>query len=82
MNNIHPLFRNAMAPFAPLPQVTQPFAVTLRMGQKTETINVLAFTTCDAICTAIDIYFDGEEAMPTEGLSIEARPMNLLPSAA
>lgn len=82
MSNIQPLFRKSIAPFAPVARVTQPFAVTLRMGKKTETINVLAFTTCDAICTAIEIYFDGDEPMPTDGLSIDARPMNLLPGAA
>lgn len=39
-----------------------------------DTIDVLAFTCCDAIRTAIDNYFDGEDPLPTEGLSISAKP--------
>lgn len=88
MNNVHPLFCTALAPFAPAPApvnispVPRPFAVSIRADGKTETINVLAFTSCDAICNAIDIYFDGEEPMPADGLGIEATPLNLLPRAA
>ncbi|AEV24600.1 hypothetical protein Dsui_0180 [Azospira oryzae PS] len=89
MNNVHPLFRGVIAPFAPAttPAVKvapglRPFAVSIRIAGKPEVINVLAFTTCDAITTAIDIYFDGAEAMPTDGLEIEACPINILPSAA
>lgn len=86
MNNVHPLFRDALAPFAPAPvkvsPVLRPFAVSIRIAGKPQTINVLAFTTCDAICNAIDIFFDGDEPMPADGLEIEAHPLNLLPSAA
>lgn len=85
MNNVHPLFRDALAPFAPAKvkaaPTMRPFAVSIRIAGKPQTINVLAFTTCDAICKAIDIYFDGEEPMPADGLEIEAHPMNLLPAA-
>lgn len=30
-----------------------------------------------ALLATIDIYFDGEESMPTEGLDINARPMEV-----
>lgn len=87
MNNVHPLFRQALAPFAPAQvvkaaPVLRPFAVSIRIAGKPEQINVLAFTSCDAICNAIDIFFDGEETMPAGGLEIEAHPINILPHAA
>ena len=82
MCNVHPLFRQALAPYAPQPIPLRPFVVTIRTGAKPEELNVLAFTTCDAICNAIDIFFDGDEPMPADGLEIEAHPLNLLPSAA
>ena len=82
MNNIHPLFHGALRAISPASQELKPFAVTLRMADKTEAINVLAFTACDAITRAIDIYFDGEDQMPMDGLAIDAKPMNLLRSAA
>lgn len=82
MNNVHPLFRDALAPFAPAPvkvsPAMRPFAVSIRIAGKPQTINVLAFTTCDAI----DIFFDGNDPMPADGLEIEAHPFNVLPSAA
>lgn len=87
MNNVHPLFRAAIVPFAPDPVVKaaptmRPFAVSIRIAGKLEQINVLAFTSCDAICNAIDIFFDGEDPMPAGGLEIEAHPINILPHAA
>lgn len=87
MNNVHPLFRAAIAPLSPAPAVKvspvmRPFAVSIRIAGKPQEINVLAFTSCDAICNAIDIFFDGDEPMPADGLEIEAHPINVLPSAA
>jgi hypothetical protein len=86
MNNVHPLFREALAPFAPAPvkvsPALRPFEVSIRIDGKPQTINVLAFTSCDAICNAIDMFFDGDEPMPADGLEVFARPMNFLPSAA
>lgn len=86
MNNVHPLFRDDLVPPTPatmkvLPDL-RPFAVAIWIAGKPRTISVLAFTTCDAICNAIDIFFDGDEPMPIDGLKIEAHPENLLPSAA
>lgn len=49
------------------------FEVELHIGAKSETLNVLAFTSCDAIVRAIDIYFDGEDPMPVEGMMIRVR---------
>ncbi len=49
------------------------FEVELHIGAKSETLNVLAFTSCDAITRAIDIYFDGEDPMPVEGMMIRVR---------
>lgn len=89
MNNVHPLFRPVIAQFAPAPApavkvspVMRPFAVSIRIDGKLHELNVLAFTSCDAICNAIDIFFDGDDAMPADGMKIEASPLNLLPSAA
>lgn len=87
MNNVHQLFRPAIAQFAPAPAVKvspvmRPFAVFIRIAGKTHELNVLAFTSCDAICTAIEIFFDGDDPMPSSGLQIEAHPINFLPSAA
>ena len=80
MSNIHPLFREALAPFAP--PALRPFAVSIKTATAPEDINVMAYTSCDAICKAIDLFFDGDEPMPADGLEIEAHPLNLLPSAA
>ena len=83
MNNIRPFFRSASAP-APVKvsPVLRPFSVSIRAGSQPHVVNVLAFTSCDAICSAIDIFFDGNEPMPADGLEVSAHPMNLLPSAA
>lgn len=47
-------------------------AYKVRIGA--DTIDVLGFTCADAIVTAINARFNGEDAIPTEGLSISARP--------
>lgn len=78
MNNVHPLSAEARKPFirqiAPRKRV---FEVVITIGAKAESINVLAFTSCDAISMAIDIYFDGEDPLPTEGMTIRATPAQL-----
>ncbi len=51
------------------------YSVVVRTAEITETLNVLAFTTCDAIVRAIDILFDGEQPLPCEGLAISAFPL-------
>ena len=78
MNNVHPLTAEARKPFirqiAPQRRV---FEVQIKTGAEEETINVMAFTSCDAITMAIDIFFDGEDLMPTDGMTIRANPAQL-----
>jgi hypothetical protein len=51
------------------------YCVTVRTSRGAETLNVLAFTSCDAIVRALDILFDGEQPMPADGMAISACPM-------
>lgn len=51
------------------------YCVTVKTSSGVETLNVLAFTSCDAIVRAIDILFDGEQPMPADGMAISACPM-------
>lgn len=76
-SNIHPLFKAALAPFAPPAVGLKPFSVCLTFNGQAHELNTVAFTACDAISRAIDIYFDGDEPMPAD-LRIEANPLNLL----
>lgn len=76
MNNIHPLFHGALRAIAPASQALKPFAVTIRMADKTEVVNIMAINASDAITRAIDIYFDGEDCMPPDGMAIDARAMS------
>lgn len=80
MNNVHPLFLEALAPFSP--PVLRLFAVSIKTSALIEDINVMALTSCDAICKAIDIYFYGDGSMPDDGLVVVARPIETLPRAA
>ena len=41
----------------------------------------MAYTSCDAICKAIDLFFDGDEAMPLDGLVVMPA-LDTLPRAA
>lgn len=86
MNNVHPLFKAALAPVFSMAAVSvsptlHAFDVRIWINGELHELNVMAFTSCDAITKAIDIYFDGEEAMP-EGLEISARPYGQIPRAA
>ena len=80
MKTIHPLFHDALRAISITCPAMQPYAVTIRVVGKTESINIIASNACDAITRAIDIYFDGDD-MP-DGLAIDARPMNILRNAA
>lgn len=79
MSNIHPLFREALAPFAP--PAMRPFAVSIRTGAKPEEINVMAASSGDAITKAVDIFFDADGVAPPDGLTISASPIPNLPRA-
>lgn len=81
MNNVHPIFRTAAVPIAhahvKVSPAKRPFKVSITIGGEAHELNVLAFTSCDAICNAIDIFFDGEEPMPVDSLRIEVTSMLL-----
>ena len=84
MNNVCQFSRYAAAP-APAVFVSpalRPFAVSFRFAGQLHEINVLGFTSCDATCSAIDMFFDGAEEMPAGGLEIKVSPINVLPRAA
>ena len=71
--NVHPLFRQALAPYAPKPIPMRPFVVTIRTGAKPEELNVLAASSCDAIVKAMELFFDDDGVVPPEGLTLCAR---------
>jgi len=54
----------------------RPFSVMFRFGGKSHDVQVLAFTSCDATCTAIDTFFDGDDEMPVGGMTITVHPIN------
>lgn len=84
MNNICQFSRHSAAP-APVvfvSPVLRTFAVSFRFAGELHEINVLAFTSCDATCSAIDMFFDGDEEMPVGGLEIKVSPINAVPRAA
>lgn len=82
MRNIHPLFKPAPVPFAPPAPAMRPFAVRINLAGHPEELNVLAESSCDAIVRALDIFFEADGVMPTEGLSISAHPIAILTKAA
>lgn len=51
------------------------YSVVVKTARGTETLNVLAFTSCDAIVRALDLLFDGEQPMPCDGMAISAYPL-------
>ncbi len=75
MSNIHPLFREALAPFS-LPALRQ-FSVFFDMcGEGCDkTVNVMAYTCADAITKAVDFVFDGGRSMPMAGIQVTVEPM-------
>lgn len=82
MCNIHPLFKSALAPFAPLAPAMRPFVVRLNVAGHPEELNVLAESSCDAIVRAMEIFFDDDGVVPPEGLSLSAHPVATLTKAA
>lgn len=83
MSNVHQIFRSATVPIAhahahvKVSPAKRPFKVSITIGGEVQELNVLAYTSCDAICNAIDIFFDGDEPMPVDSLRIEATSMIL-----
>lgn len=84
MGSIHPLFRQAAANSSALiAPAMKPFKVRIGTGTNASyELSIMAFTACDAITKAIDIYFDGDDEMPTAGLVVDAEPLNFIPQAA
>lgn len=72
MDNIHPVMREALAPF--VSPTLRPFSVRLQVGAKPEDINVMAESSCDAIARAIDLFLE-DGALPSDGLTVRARPL-------
>ena len=68
MNNVHPVFKAALKPWAPA-KSAQPFLVSIS-GK--EPLTVLATDSCEAISRAIQVMFDAEETCPPAGLTIHA----------
>lgn len=79
MSAILPLFREREADVLVSPRL-RPYSVTITIGRESTEIYVVAFKSCDAICNAIDLFFDGEYEMP-DAMSIKAHPANLLRAA-
>ena len=79
MSSVLPLFREPAADVLVSPQ-PRPYSVTITIGRESFEIYVLAFKACDAVCNAIDLFFDGEYEMP-DSMSIKAHPANVLRAA-
>ena len=79
MSSVLPLFREPAAEVLVSPML-RPVCVTITIGREVHELHVLAFKSCDAISSAIDLFFDGEYEMPDE-MSIKAHPANVLRAA-
>lgn len=80
MSQVHQLFRQAAEPVTP-PKAMRPFSVRVHVGAKYRELSVLAASSCDAIVSAIDALFDGDEPVP-EGFAIYVSPADSLPRVA
>ena len=79
MSSVIPLFREPAADVLVSPQL-RPYSVTITIGRHVQDMHVMAFKSCDAITTAIDLYFDGEYEMP-DSMTVKANPANVLRAA-
>lgn len=80
MSQVHPTLRLVPAPAAPQ-KLQRPFSVRVHVGAKYRELSVLAASSCDAIVSAIDALFDGDEPVP-EGFAIYVSPADSLPRGA
>jgi hypothetical protein len=75
MNNVHPVFADALAPFAPAPvrvsKPLRPFSVKVMEGGEPVKITVLAENSCDAVSQAFEIFSDGKS-----GMTVFVRPLS------
>ncbi len=82
MSSVLPLFsdlHDALNP-AQVSPMLRPYSVTITIGREIHELHVLAFKSCDAIASAIDLFFDGEYEMP-DAMSVKAHPANVLRAA-
>ena len=79
MSSVLPLFLEKTAEVMVAPKL-HPFLVTITIGRESTELTVLAFKSCDAITTAIDLFFDGEYEMP-DSMTVKAHPANVLRAA-
>lgn len=80
MSQVQPLLRLVPAPSAPQKPL-RPFSVRVHFGATYRELSVLAASSCDAIVSAIDALFDGDEPVP-EGFAIYVSPNEPLPQVA
>lgn len=81
MSKVHPLLRVVPAPATTTQAQKRPFSVRVHIGVKYRELNVLAASSCDAVVSAIDALFDGEEPVP-DGFAIYVSPIDSLPRVA
>jgi hypothetical protein len=75
MNNVHPIFREALAPFAPV--VFKPmcaFTVTIGINGVRHDLNVMNRNASDATIQALKLFFDDDDEMPKR-MAITVHPM-------
>lgn len=63
-------------------ELQTPYSVIVRAASGVQTLNVLAFSSADAVVKAIGLLFDGEQPAPHCGMSISAYPCPLYREAA
>lgn len=73
MASVHPLFSHSTIAAPTL----RPFWARIATTAGVERITIMAYTTADAIVKAVELYFDGEEPMPTDEVSVSAGPAKL-----
>lgn len=69
MQTVHPLFRAAVAPFAP--PAMRPFVVAISGHDE---VHILAESSSDAIVRAISVLF-GEECFPPSSFKLSVKPI-------
>lgn len=79
MNTILPSFRKPAADALASPML-RPFSVSLSFDGERHDLHILAFKACDAVASALDMFFDGECEMP-DGMNVKASPDNVLRAA-
>ncbi|QEL64749.1 hypothetical protein OTERR_12730 [Oryzomicrobium terrae] len=71
MNNVHPILREAIAPFALGKASDRRFNVCIKSSGVVVQMTVKAISSRDAVSLATDICFDSDDYMPTEEMEIK-----------